>query len=433
MDLEGISARTQTGGGAAMTKIKTVMLSEAFLARARQVDLVHFDPRTEAAIVETNGQLAVNSYTPPRHPETPTDDVPEFFLEHMRFLVPIEREFEVFIDWLACAVQRPGQRRWAVVLVAREHGTGRGWLNDLLGLMFGPLVGPVTFQQLIGQGGDFNEWESEKLLLINEEALEVPPREARNGYETLKQKIDPRGPVPTRINPKYGGVKMDKVWHSILISTNHADALIIPPNDRRIGVFANDQRPRDQSYYSELYAALTPEFAARVWWWLKRRDISAFNSHKPPMTDAKAAMIEHSRPPSDRILGYLRDNTVGDLVSLVGLRHLIRVAGSNAGFADLVTDVQIDKIARPVWKELGTLRPDDPSHGFRVRADGRQTEFRALRNRDHWLEVASSPQPGLSVDAAKVRFPDVPGAFGLPGSADVAAFRRAVPATAEGE
>ena len=40
-------------------------------------------------------------------------------------------------------------------------------------------------------------------------------------------------------NTKYGKTRQDTMWFNALIFSNHADAMVIPEDDRRIAVFTN--------------------------------------------------------------------------------------------------------------------------------------------------------------------------------------------------
>jgi hypothetical protein len=392
---------------------RTVLLTTAFLDSrdTRKAATTRFSPTTEDGLLEICGQTVVNTYMAPRHPETPSGDIPLEFVEHVTYLMPSPVERELFLDWFACGVQRPWQRRYAIVMHTESYGTGRGWLVDLCRCLWPGMVESVTVPQLLGKGngGDktYNNWEVGKLLLTIDEAKEEETNDYFKAYESLKQRIDPRGPTPLRANAKYGALTDEEAWHSILVCSNHDDALVIPDGDRRIAVFKNPTETREREYYTRLYACLDPgsaaAFAARVWWWLKRRDIAAFSPHHPPVTESKLAMIEHHRLPSDAILRHLRENAPSDLITRTRLERAVRGAGVAVGLRDKVDGTGSAHLARAIWRSLKSLRPDDPKNGCRVRVDSEQHEVRAIRNRAQWVERdRSGDRAAFADELAKV-------------------------------
>ena len=58
----------------------------------------------------------MNSWTEPLHSHT--DLLPEVFLEHIQYILPIIPEQECFLDWLAYKIQHPASRSYAIVMVA---------------------------------------------------------------------------------------------------------------------------------------------------------------------------------------------------------------------------------------------------------------------------------------------------------------------------
>ena len=136
-----------------------------------------------------------------------------------------------------------------------------------------------------------------------------------------------------RANPKYGKTRDDTMYFNALIFSNHVDAMTIPENDRRIAVFTNPTEPETTEYYEELMVALRPENeeARRVYWYLKRRDVSKFEPANTPMTPGKMAMIEASRSPAEEILDHLRETLDGDLVTRKMLKIKVRTAARILG------------------------------------------------------------------------------------------------------
>ena len=327
----------------------------------------------------------------PRHLET--DEEPTVFLEHIEYLLANIPERECFLDWLAFKFQKPAQRSYAVVLVAEDtFGIGRSWVGKMIAKALQGHVSTATLSQLIGKGTSadrtYNDWAAGCQFLIVDEAKDVSREDFWSAYETFKTRID-TSPVTFRSNAKYGKTKDDTMWFNCLIFTNHADAMIIPEDDRRIAVFSNPTSKRDDDYYMKLHAALdNDDEARRLYWYPMRRDVAQFNPAAPPMTAAKIQMIDASKSPIDEIHEHLIENMDGDLATRKQLTvHVKRVARS-LGFDQIEHSPQ--NTVRRIWRQMSSLQPTN-RNGYRVQIDTTREEIRALRRSDEWLAQACTP------------------------------------------
>ena len=228
----------------------------------------------------------------------------------------------------------------------------------------------------------YNDWAAGCQFLIVDEAKDVSREDFWSAYETFKTRID-TSPVAFRSNAKYGKTKDDTMWFNCLIFTNHADAMIIPEDDRRIAVLSNPTLKRDDDYYMGLHAALDDDAEARrFYWYLMRRDVRQFNPAAPPMTPAKIQMIDASKSPIDEIHEHLIENMAGDVATRKQLTaHVKRVARS-LGFDQIEHSPQ--NAVRRIWRQMQSLKPDE-KNGYRVQIDTTREEIRALRRSDEWL------------------------------------------------
>ena len=229
---------------------RPVLLKTAFLEHplTRKADAFAYVPGGEG-FTETNSQPVVNTYVEPTHPET--YELPVVFLEHMNYLLGAYTD--LFLDWMAFKIQHPERRSFAVIMVAEEFGTGRSWIKAMLTRALQGKVNSANLAQLIGKGtsgeNNFNDWASSCQFLIIEEAKDnLSPDDFYKGYETFKQRVDNR-PVAFRCNPKYGKTRDDFMYFNCLIFTNHSDAMILPPEERRICVLENPAKRKNYDYY----------------------------------------------------------------------------------------------------------------------------------------------------------------------------------------
>ena len=340
-------------------------------------------------LLEINGQTLVNEYTEPNWVET--DRSPDVFLEHVEFLLPKAEERELFLDWLAFKIQNPALRSYAILMVAdNAYGTGRSWLRQILTLALQGKVKTATLPQLIGKGSQadksYNDWATGCQFLIVEEARDsASPEDFFRGYETFKSFVDTR-PVSLRVNPKYGKTRDDILYFNCLMFSNHVDALVLPEEDRRVCVLTNPTERRDLAYYERLEGALHAhsDEARRVYFYLKRRDVSKFDHVYPPMTQAKRDLLDAVESPAEVIKRELQERAPSDIVTVEYMRRTVGRIAQELGFDQI--SAAPGGTARRIWRMLGTLRQEDRKNGARYVVGGVQQEFRALKNREYWIE-----------------------------------------------
>ena len=341
----------------------------------------------DVGLIEAFGQSYVNTYVPPNWAET--DERPEVFLEHIDYLVPDEVERDIFLNWLAYKIQKPASRSYAVVMVAEDaYGTGRSWLRDMLSKVLQGGVNAASLAQLIGKGTSaeqtYNNWMICQFIVVEEAKDSGLTRDDfYHGYETFKLFVDTKVMEGVRINPKFGRTRYENVYFNALIFSNHADAMVLPETDRRIFVVENPSERLDYAYYDRLTGALSTQEPSRVYWWLMRRDVSRYDHIYPPMTPAKARMIEDTRAPSDAVMGWLRENHGPDLVTKVTLKVAVVLAARDLDLEKTMREPST--VTKLLWRKMKNLRDDDPKNGARYLLDGKQTEVRALRNRQQWV------------------------------------------------
>lgn len=342
----------------------------------RRVDLLSYAPG-RGEMFDAHHQKCINVYAEPEHTET--DRVPKVFKQHIEFLLPDGDDAEIFLNWLAFKVQNPARRNYAVLMVASgDYGVGRSTLAMFLKRVFGQgQVNNIALGQLIGKGKNgtqnYNDWASRCQLVVVEESKETmdDAKAFHTGYEEFKVLID-NHPTQMRINPKYGRTYTEAVYFNCLIFSNHTDAIALPEGDRRVAVFRNPDKRVDRDYYEVLSQGLNDREAAAAWWWLKRRDLSDYDPIYPPMTDAKEVMIEDTKSPVARILGWLDVSYSENLIPRNELEKLVMLA-----CVDLNIDTQVGrKFELPVWRSLHRLALG--KNGMRVSLNGKQTEIRAV-------------------------------------------------------
>tara|TARA_R110000751_G_scaffold306805_1_gene426263 strand:+ start:1338 stop:3569 length:2232 start_codon:yes stop_codon:yes gene_type:complete len=369
-----------------------IKVSDAFVAskETKHVDRTAYVPVPKAAdtgLIELRGQKALNMYVPPNWVET--DETPEVFIDHMNYLIPDAGEREVFIDWLAFKFQNPGRRSWGVVMVAENtFGTGRSWIKTMLAKTLQQAVNTATLGQLIGRGTSaeqtYNDWMSRCQYICVEEAKESIDRDVFfQAYEVFKQNVDPAVGVDIRINPKFGRTRIENIYYNALIFTNHRDALAIPGNDRRVYVIRNPTKMESPAYYDRLVSSLDNGEPRRIYWYLMRRDVSAFDPIYPKMTPGKAAMIDDNHSPADEIFEHLLEHIVPDLVTKSTFKRAVTDAAMKLDYDNIA--LKPGGVVKLLWGRLPQLRDD--VNGARYYLDGAQRVVKAIRNTEKWVLV----------------------------------------------
>lgn len=337
-------------------------------------------PDMSRPLFEENGARHVNTYRPVDHSVAGGDAT--VGLKMVANLLPVAEERAFFLRWLSYKLHRPDIPGPAVIMVARDaYGTGRGSLIALMTAMFGSdYVAPIDFQTLTGQGSQsqYNEWQTNSLMVVVDEAKEATSglnswQVRNNAYEHLKTVVDP---AARNLHVKRKGVKntRERTYASIFIATNHGDAFIIPPNDRRIAVLENGQ-PMPPEYWAAFHKWMKePANVAAFTRELLAIDLADYDPYMaPPMTASKSEMVELGSSELDRAL----------TVAMTGLADTFVVKDQILlKIEDYLTDNDAD--VPDDWRRMAERmllrRTRKPASGVpeRVRIDSRQRVVRAI-------------------------------------------------------
>lgn len=244
------------------------------------------------------GGIVKNTYRRPRHRGEGELGTFSAFIAH---LIPNSREREYFMRWLAFKYRNPHIPGVSVIFVAYDdeagkpiYGTGRGTLFKIMEQLFGErYVSHQSFDILSGSSSQsvYDDWLAESVIVTVDEAR-IDPNGGRFGnrqatYERLKEIVDPS--VRTRTLQIKGGQRfVAKVFASLIIATNHPDAIMIPPDDRRFSIIPNgtalpfDHPVHDWTQKPGNIAALARH--------LETMNLGEYRSDQPLDTDAKRHM-----------------------------------------------------------------------------------------------------------------------------------------------
>ena len=291
-------------------EFKNVPLSTLFMHSPARVvvDGTTFDPRTPARIVKQDDHLKLNTFSPPAWGDGRYDaDIVQVFKDYLEYLIPDETERGMFTEWIAAKVQNMGFRGWGMMMVAKDHGTGRGTLAMMLSRLFDPRnCADKSFSELLNPQDGFNEWQSKLLVISNEASDTSNSKGFYNQCTQLRELIDTT-PKLVEVNNKYGAKETRLLCTSHLIFTNYENGSALDDDDRRMYVMSNADHPASGDYFTKINEwadKIDKEgryvFVNEVARWLKTVpvDLTKMNG-RAPTTRSKTDMIEASKSAID--------------------------------------------------------------------------------------------------------------------------------------
>lgn len=192
----------------------------------------------QGSFFEMNGLRYLNTYV--EGGQQPADTlegdedgqaVVALFMEHVRNLIPSEKEQRLLIDFMAYVYQNPGRRvRWAILLHGIE-GAGKTFFFTVMQRLLGHNAKSVTTTAI---NSEFTGWAA-GAVLINVDEIRIA---GTNKYAIL-DKMKPMIADDT-ISVIHKGKDERSIpnFASYMMSTNHADAIPVGDNDRRYCVIS---------------------------------------------------------------------------------------------------------------------------------------------------------------------------------------------------
>lgn len=278
--------------------------------RATKVDHMRFLPHRSFGDIDTDefGLKGVNTYRKPRYAGVPGDVSP--FLDHLTKMLPVQRDREILLAFMAQCVQRPGVKvKWAVVIQGVE-GLGKTLFEYIMQTALGmSYVHTPAAKELTEGGGKFNGWMRNKLMII---INEVKSDEKRELVEVMKPWITDK-----RIEMQNKGQDQDMADNPTnwLMFTNWKDAIPISINGRRYAIMYSALQSSDDlvrlgitdEYFSRLYDWAESGGTAHVVDYLMNYAIPAdldgrIGCTRAPRTSSTAEAITESRGWFERMI-----------------------------------------------------------------------------------------------------------------------------------
>lgn len=303
---------------------------------------------------------SVNTYVDPKVQMTDGDVSP--FMDLLTKLLPVERDRQILLAYLAAVVQHPGVKfQWAPVLQGTE-GNGKTAIFSCVAYAVGRRYAYSVNPRHIGS--QFNAWVENKVFCSVEEIDMGGKREALDILKPLITNIE------TEIEGKGQDKRVGENRANFGFCTNHKDAVLKSRNDRRYAIFFTAQQSADDlvrdgmsgDFFPRLYAWLrTGGGYAAVAGYLKRCTIPAEfdpsgSCHRAPITSSTDESINASMGGIEQeILEAAQDNTPGfrgGWVSSWALEKLLKDRGVRIGrnkFGSILESLGYVRAGRPIY------------------------------------------------------------------------------------
>jgi len=248
--------------------------------------------------VKYEGRNLVNSYIPIETPRKAGDAAP--FLNHVKKLLPIKRDAEILLSYMAACIQHKGVKfQWAPLIQGVE-GNGKTLFTTCVSEAVGRKY--THLPKASDMDNNFNAWIQDKLFIgVEDVYLSSNKNEV---IESLK-------PLITNDYLPLTSKGIDQVTAYVcanfMLNSNHKDAIKKTLNDRRYAVFYTAQQEAedlkrdgmDGDYFPNLYTWLRDGGYAIVNDYLSTYKIAdelnpAIGCHRSPETSSTQEAITAS-------------------------------------------------------------------------------------------------------------------------------------------
>lgn len=199
------------------------------------------------------------------------------------------------LKWCAYPLQNIGAKLETACVFHGPHGTGKNLffdcIRDLYG-RYGIMVGQTEIEE------KYNTWLSGKLFIVGDEV--VSRQEMEHNKNRLKWVVSQKSKIPIR------AMNRDTRWESnhaqLVFLSNESKPLALENGDRRFMVIYTPSAERG-NLYARVADFLANGGAAKFLHFLQNIPLEGFNEHtKPPLTEAKATLIELGMKPAERFM-----------------------------------------------------------------------------------------------------------------------------------
>jgi hypothetical protein len=318
----------------------------------------------ESVLVSRDGLVYGNRWRDAR--PTPVACDVSIWLRHLERMVPLDFEREHLLNVLAHKVQYPGHKINHAVLLGGKPGSGK---DTLLAPFFWAIGGPAKLNCSLVKNEDLTSQWGYGLECEVMEIAELRQSEARD-RRALENHLKPVIAAPPEYLPvNRKGLHPYMALNRVLVVafSNERVSISLPSDDRRWFVLwaAAERLPEADAVALWNWYVHRGGFAG-VAAWLMARDVSAFNpSAPPPMTEAKAIMVEAGMSTAESVLVEMMRERRGPFAQgVIGSPfHIIcdRVQGSGAVAPGIkiVQGALFHAFREAGWVDMGLIHSRD--------------------------------------------------------------------------
>lgn len=234
------------------------------------------------------------------------------WLNHVERMIPADDEREHFLNALAFKVQNPNRKINHALLIGGHPGSGK---DTMLAPFFWAIGGNSKANCSLVRNEDLNSTWGYALECEVMEIAELRQSEAkdRRALENSLKPIIAAPPEYLQINRKglHPYQALNRVF--VIAFSNERAAISLPSDDRRWFCLWAEAGRLPEAEARALWSWYQSGGFAFVAGYLASRDVSAFNpAGAPPMTEAKAIMIEQGRSSAESYLVDMIQNRQGE-------------------------------------------------------------------------------------------------------------------------
>ena len=284
------------------------------------------------------------------------------WLDHVQRMIPTEFEREHFLNVLAYKIQNPNRKINHAILIGGHPGSGK---DTMLAPFFWAIGGDSKTNCSLVRNEDLASQWGYALECEVMEIAELRQSEAKD-RRALENSLKPIIAAPPEfLTVHRKGMHPYQALNRVLVVafTNERAAISIPSDDRRWFCLWSDagRLPEtDAQALWQWYRGNGNAGMAAVAAYLQTRDVSAFNpGATPPMTEAKAIMIDQGRSTAESYLVELIANRLGEFAPGVIASPFYALCDRLAGAAP--SGVKVPQVAlmhalrEAGWIDMGRL------------------------------------------------------------------------------
>jgi hypothetical protein len=232
---------------------------------------------TKDGWIPVAGKRTFNSYLPPTIKHIAGDV--SLWLKHIKAIYP--EEWQHIVKWSAFRVQHPDEKINHALDLIGPMGIGK----DTIILPVIKAIGEWNFKEITAPEfytSEWNDYLQSVILRINE--IHDLGGESRYGFYERTKDIITNPPGTHRINTKHVPQYVALNVCGVIMTSNHLDALYIPPDDRRhyVCVSTRTKEEFSKEYWDAIYGWFRNGGFEAIAHYLATFDLSGFDAKSPP-------------------------------------------------------------------------------------------------------------------------------------------------------